>query len=136
LAAASATFFVNTAHVFRTSKFRKLAQIKYPTTYATDELAAKDTNAYRFNCAQRAHANYTENLTTLLGSMLITGLNYPVFAASLGAAWATGRLAYLYGYTSDKGPAGRTPGAVVASLSLFTLQIAAAVTSYKFIFSQ
>lgn len=87
--------------------------------------------------------------------MLITGLNYPVFAASLGAAWATGRLAYLYGYTSDKGPAGRTPyvnnlnselsptsftnyssGAVVASLSLFTLQIAAAVTSYKFIFSQ
>lgn len=36
--------------MFRTSKFRKLAKIQYPTSYATDELAAKDTNAYRFNC--------------------------------------------------------------------------------------
>lgn len=59
--------------------------------------------------AQRSHANFTENQTSLLGAMAITGLQYPVFAASLGGAWAAGRLFYLIGYTSDKGPSGRLP---------------------------
>jgi glutathione S-transferase len=57
--------------------------------------------------AQRAHANFTENLTPFLGSLLIAGLKYPVFSASLGAVWSVARTVYALGYTS-KGPEGRT----------------------------
>lgn len=56
--------------------------------------------------AQRAHANFTENLTPFLGELLISGLRYPTFAASLGGLWVFARVIYAIGYTS-KGPSGR-----------------------------
>lgn len=58
--------------------------------------------------AQRAHANFTENHTPLLGALLIAGLRNPFAAAVLGATWSVGRVIYLYGYTSGAGPQGRT----------------------------
>lgn len=57
--------------------------------------------------AQRAHANFTENLTPFLTTLFIAGLRFPVPAASLGAAWLAARVVYTVGYTSDKGPKGR-----------------------------
>ncbi|KND88502.1 hypothetical protein TOPH_06807 [Tolypocladium ophioglossoides CBS 100239] len=45
LAAATTTFFVNTIHVLRTSKFRKASGVKYPNAYAPAEQADKDSNA-------------------------------------------------------------------------------------------
>ena len=56
--------------------------------------------------AQRAHNNFTENLTPFLGALLISGLKYPVFAASLGGLWSVARALFAVGYTS-KGPDGR-----------------------------
>ncbi len=56
--------------------------------------------------AQRAHANFTENLTPFLGALLISGIQYPLFAASLGAVWSAARVAFAVGYTSS-GPQGR-----------------------------
>lgn len=56
--------------------------------------------------AQRAHNNFTENLTPFLGALLISGLRYPVYAAGLGALWSTGRVLFALGYTSG-GPQGR-----------------------------
>jgi len=56
--------------------------------------------------AQRAHANFTENLTPFLGSLLIAGLRFPTYAAGLGALWSFARTGYAYGYTKG-GPAGR-----------------------------
>lgn len=125
MAAATSTFFVNTLHVFRTSKFRKASGVKYPAAYASAEEAAKNPLANTFNCgsffdldylsllltdafaAQRAHANFTENQTSFLGALLISGLHFPVAAAVLGGTWAAGRVVYLYGYTSSAGPSGR-----------------------------
>ena len=62
------------------------------------------------NCAQaqRAHANFTESLVPTLGSMLVTGLRYPLVAASLGGVWSASRIIYAYGYTSGAGPSGRS----------------------------
>lgn len=57
--------------------------------------------------AQRAHANYTENLTPFLGALLVAGIQHPVPAAALGGVWSVSRLLYLLGYTSDAGPKGR-----------------------------
>lgn len=60
----------------------------------------------RPSTAQRAHANYTENLTPFLGSLLIAGLRYPIIAASLGGAWTVSRTVYAYGYAKG-GPKAR-----------------------------
>ncbi|OTA03024.1 microsomal glutathione S transferase [Trichoderma parareesei] len=130
LAAATSTFFVNTFHMFRTSKLRKASNIPYPNAYATHEQAKKDVNAYRFNCAQRAHANFIENQPSALGALLISGLHFPVAAAVLGATWSVGRTLYLYGYTSSAGPKGRTFGAYIAGVADLSLKLMAAYTSY------
>ncbi|KAL2136778.1 hypothetical protein VTI74DRAFT_1430 [Chaetomium olivicolor] len=128
LAAATSTFFVNTFHSFLTSSHRKAANVKYPTTYVSTEQAEKDPKAYAFNCAQRAHANFTESLTPFLGALLVSGLKYPVYAAALGAVWSISRIVYALGYTKN-GPQGRTAGALPASLSDLALKLMAAYTS-------
>lgn len=56
--------------------------------------------------AQRAHANFTENLTPYLTALLVAGLRYPVYAGGIGALWSLSRFGYAYGYTQG-GPKGR-----------------------------
>lgn len=46
---------------------------------------------YLFNCAQRAHGNYLESLTTVALSLLIAGVQYPTLSAGAGAGWLVGR---------------------------------------------
>lgn len=130
LVAATSSIAVNVMHMFLTSAARKRSKIPYPNAYATPEQAAKDPAAYQFNCAQRAHANYTENVTPYLAALLISGLSYPVYAGALGLTWTTGRVVYALGYTSSAGPKGRVVGSVVASLSglaLLGMSIASAI---------
>ncbi|PNY28025.1 Uncharacterized protein TCAP_02056 [Tolypocladium capitatum] len=133
LAAATTSFFVNSIHAMRTSKFRKASGVRYPNAYASAEQADKDPNAYLFNCAQRAHANFTENHTSFLGALLIAGLRFPLPAAVLGAGWGLSRLHYLFGYTSSAGPRGRTTGAVGSSLIDFILKLTAGYSSIMFV---
>ncbi|KAG8415218.1 hypothetical protein J3458_009083 [Metarhizium acridum] len=119
--------------MLRTSMLRNASGIKYPNSYASAEQAEKDGNAYAFNCAQRAHANFTENHTSFLGALLISGLRFPVAAAAIGAAWTVFRVLYLFGYTSQAGPRGRTTGAMGSILSDFVLKLMAAYTSAKLV---
>ncbi|KAH7362928.1 hypothetical protein B0T11DRAFT_89120 [Plectosphaerella cucumerina] len=133
LLVATSSFFVNTVHSVVTSKHRKLSGLKYPIAYASNDLAEKDPKAYKFNCAQRAHNNYTENQISFLGALLISGLRYPVAAAGLGAAWVVARVAYVFGYTSDSGPKGRLTGGIVGSLVDAVLKLTALYTSFGFV---
>ncbi|UKZ83689.1 hypothetical protein TrVFT333_011498 [Trichoderma virens FT-333] len=132
LAAATSTFFVNVLHMARTGKFRKASQIAYPNAYATHEQAEKDPNAFKFNCAQRAHANFIENQPSALGALFIAGLSFPLASAILGGTWAFGRTLYLYGYTSS-GPKGRAFGSYLAGAADLALKFMAAYTSINFI---
>lgn len=104
------TFFLSPSppcrHFFFSQK-STFQGIGYPNAYATPEQAAADPAAYRLNCAQRAHANYTENLGPFLANLLVAGLRFPVYAAAAGVVWLVARVVYTKGYTSDKGPAGR-----------------------------
>ncbi|EXV03617.1 MAPEG family protein [Metarhizium robertsii] len=134
LAVASSTFFVNTFHMLRTSQLRKASGVVYPNSYASAERAEKDGKAYAFNCAQRAHANFTENHTSFLGALLISGLRFPMAAAAVGAAWTVFRILYLFGYTSQAGPRGRTTGALGSILADLILKFMAAYTSAKLVF--
>ncbi|KFH43277.1 Microsomal glutathione S-transferase-like protein [Hapsidospora chrysogenum ATCC 11550] len=133
LAVASSGFFVNMFHMQLTGMHRKKSGLKHPISYATEEQAAKDNNAFRFNCAQRAHANFIENQPTFLSLLAVSGLRYPVAAAALGATWMFGRVAYGMGYASSRGPQGRVFGFLVAMLAQMVLGGMAGYTSYKYI---
>ena len=62
--------------------------------------------AYRYQCAQRAHANYLENMPQTIISMLVAGLEYPKATAITGALWIASRLIYQYGYIWSDQPDG------------------------------
>lgn len=52
LLAVSSTYFVNFYHSLLTATARKGAGVQYPNAYASDELAAKDPKAFKFNCGE------------------------------------------------------------------------------------
>ncbi|KFA62781.1 hypothetical protein S40285_07549 [Stachybotrys chlorohalonatus IBT 40285] len=131
LAVATSTFFLNTVHVVLTSNARRASGIKYPVAYASNEVAEKDRKAYLFNCAQRAHANFTENQTSFLGALLIAGLQWPVASAALGGCWALSRLVYAIGYARS-GPEGRTRGSMGSFLFDSSLKLMAAYVAFSF----
>ncbi|WAO95025.1 Hypothetical protein NCS54_01263200 [Fusarium falciforme] len=135
LVAATSTFFINSLHVVLTSKARKASGLKYPIPYASNELAEKNDLAYKFNCAQRSHANFTENQISFLGALLISGLRFPVAAAAIGGGWALSRVIYAVGYSAG-GPQGRMRGSIGSFLCDTILKFMAAYTSISYILGQ
>ncbi|PLW19118.1 hypothetical protein PCASD_02233 [Puccinia coronata f. sp. avenae] len=109
--AAASTGFLGLFQTLAVSKARKAAKVPYPIAYVSHEEALADPAKMKFNCAQRAHANTLEALPFFLFSLLFTGLRHPRFAASCGALWVTGRIAYTLGYNTGV-PAKRNRGAV------------------------
>lgn len=70
-------FVTSLAFIFSTiqsiyigATLRPRAKTLYPQLYATPEQAAANLAVFAYNCAQRAHANYVENLLPAIGSML------------------------------------------------------------------
>lgn len=103
LLTASAALVLSTVHSFSIGLyFRPRAKILLPQLYATPEQAAADPNAYTYNCAQRAHANYVENLFPAAGAMLLGGLRDPGTATWLGLGWMGMRMIYFWNYTRSK----------------------------------
>jgi glutathione S-transferase len=94
------TGFVHIYHQILTGKKRAAAKIAYPAGYADNALAEKDPKANAFNCAQRAHAHFTENLTPHVLDLAIAGLRFPLIAAGCGLLWSVGRAVYAYGYVN------------------------------------
>ncbi|KAF2015282.1 membrane-associated proteins in eicosanoid and glutathione metabolism [Aaosphaeria arxii CBS 175.79] len=139
LASAVSTFFVGAWLGGRVSSYRKAAQIPYPYEYASFEQVQsaptpeKRTLLHQFNCAQRGHQNFNENHPTAVAAMLITGLQYPLAAAGLGATWSVGRVLYGLGYTNGKeGGKGRYNGAA-GLLAHYVLLIMSAKTAWDFV---
>ncbi|KAI1929105.1 hypothetical protein LOZ58_001282 [Ophidiomyces ophidiicola] len=105
--------FLAFAHGFITTGCRKRAGVQYPHAYATPEQCAKNPDAHKFNCAQRAHANYLENMPQTMISILVAGLTHPRLATVLGSTWVALRALYLAGYvySGQKKGNGRLLGA-------------------------
>ncbi|KAI9880213.1 MAG: hypothetical protein M1830_004799 [Pleopsidium flavum] len=124
---ATATTYLAQWHAGWTSYYRRAAGVKHPIPYASASEASTNQAAYLFNCAQRAHANYLENQPSLLATLMVAGLKYPLLASAMGAAWGVARLVYAFGYVSptQKFGSGRYPG-----LALFVFpQIALGIMS-------
>ncbi|KAF2722269.1 hypothetical protein K431DRAFT_222601 [Polychaeton citri CBS 116435] len=132
------TFFLNTWHGLRASSFRKPAGIIYPqfmaspSQIASTEDPAKKKAMYLLNCAQRAHSNYIENVSSAALSILISGLLYPKTAASLGLGWLFFRAVYAVGYTRADKENGRGRAAGLAWMPLqWGIEGLAAWVGYK-----
>lgn len=98
-----ATPLLAMAHGLVTTSKRKAANCPYPNGYASAEEMKSNPAAYRFNCAQRAHAQFMENAPQTMMFMLVAGIMYPNATTALGVAWLACRVLYMYGYVfSDK----------------------------------
>ncbi|KAG6805879.1 hypothetical protein H0H92_013632 [Tricholoma furcatifolium] len=82
-------------------KWRKRSGIAYPQLYAEKAEAAASQDAFKFNCAQRAHQNTLENLPVIYTTTILTGLKYPCFAAAACFVWSVSRIFYTRGYLSE-----------------------------------
>jgi glutathione S-transferase len=78
---------------------------------------------YIFNCTQRAHQNYLENMPVILMCLFISGLKYPILATSCAWGWMTFRVIYFLGYTrvDKKEGSGRRQGATFWGIQFFML---------------
>ncbi|KAG4440110.1 hypothetical protein IFR05_004407 [Cadophora sp. M221] len=121
LLAATSTFLMNTLHMINTGKFRRVAKVAYPAAYAPD--SRTDEDAIRFNCAQRSHANFTENQVSFLASLMLSGLRFPLTAAVMGLGWSVSRYVYMAGYSKGGDGKGRYNGSTfyIFQLGLFGL---------------
>ena len=102
----SGTVLLNLFQMMRIGKLRRGLGIKYPEMYSDKHP--------EFNYAQRAHQNTLENLPFMLSGMFMAGLRMPLAAASCGAIWIAGRVAYTIGYW--KAPEKRTAGFMISLL--------------------
>ncbi|KAI5279562.1 hypothetical protein KEM52_004346 [Ascosphaera acerosa] len=88
------------------TQIRRAAGVPYPHSYATQQQCETNPLARKFNCAQRAHANYLENMPQTMVCALVAGLADPRKATVAALLWVLARAVFAHGYiTSDK-PAG------------------------------
>ncbi|KAI9885520.1 MAG: hypothetical protein M1823_002702 [Watsoniomyces obsoletus] len=131
--AATASALMQNWLSFTVADLRKRAKLPYPHAYASDSAIKTDAAAYAYNCGQRAQANVAENITPLMASLLIAGLEYPKTAAAMGAAWVLSRVMFTVGYTRSQmgsGGKGRMIGAWGSVLQL-GLELMAGYTGFN-----
>ncbi|KAI5799134.1 hypothetical protein DFH27DRAFT_501113 [Peziza echinospora] len=134
LATFGATSLISYWHGFVVGTARKAAKVGYPNTYATHEEAEADPAKYAFNCAQRGHANYLENLPIFVPALLLSGLKYPLTSTALGVTWIVGRGIFMIGYKNSKKGSdgkGRYKG-FAAPLAQIALTLMSLYTAYEF----
>jgi len=123
---AGATAVFNQYCAIRVMKARKAEGVAFPTLYA----AGDSPSAVRFNCVQRGHQQFLENLPiTALLVGLIAQLA-PRLAVGLAATWLAGRVIYFNGYAAGD-PKGRVPGAAVSALAQLVMMVTAVVWGAK-----
>ncbi|RPD65141.1 membrane-associated proteins in eicosanoid and glutathione metabolism [Lentinus tigrinus ALCF2SS1-7] len=100
VATAVSTFYLLVWQTVKVGRARGAAKVEYPQVYAEKSEVAANQAAYAFNCTQRAHQNTLEVLPVVLTGTLVSGLKYPIAAATLGGMWILSRVIYTIGYST------------------------------------
>ncbi|KAH7886372.1 hypothetical protein F5I97DRAFT_1937227 [Phlebopus sp. FC_14] len=132
-AALVSTVWVLGWQVFVVGRHRTKSGIKYPQLYAEKAEAAASKDAHLFNCAQRAHQNTLEHFPFILVTTLVTGVKYPVLAASACAFWSFTRILYTIGYTSGDPAKRNTRGGILGEIPLIGLLFGSTYTAYSLV---
>jgi glutathione S-transferase len=61
-----------------------------------DKLSYEDW--FKFNCAQRAHYNFMEQMPPLMLFLIISGLYFPFIAGIIGCGYFLARIMFTLGY--------------------------------------
>eukprot|EP00834_Sanchytrium_tribonematis_P005125 NODE_290_length_10614_cov_1.553590.p9 type:complete len:166 gc:universal NODE_290_length_10614_cov_1.553590:6950-6453(-) len=131
VATASTLAFHCYSQGFYISKLRREFGLNYPDVGSgrySDKLT--DEQWVKFNCYQRAHHNYLEQIPMTLVWLLVGGIKYPEIATGLGLSVFVGRQLYVSGYRK-KGPQGRKLGGYVSSASMLGLFVTSIVSALK-----
>jgi len=126
-----ASSFLTTWQGGMVGRQRKMAGIKYPQVYAEKAEVEANKEAAIFNNLQRAHQHTMETYPQFMICMFVTGLKYPLFAASLGGAWFFGRIAFTNNYRGGADQRNKGIGGL-SLLSLYTIMFGAAWTVLGF----
>ncbi|KAK9783988.1 putative Microsomal glutathione S-transferase 3 [Seiridium cardinale] len=125
--------FVGAMHGIVAENFRPAAGVPYPHFYASMEQCEQNVRtlfptanierprklvgnqnpanlaqpkAEQLNCAQRAHANYLENMAQTMMYTLVAGLKWPRATVTIGLTWVFWRLIFAHGYIYSGKPEG------------------------------
>lgn len=109
-------FYMGYAVISARNKYK----IKYPALYATSAGTDDKAAVHKFNCIQRGHQNSLETQPIFLASLVMSGLQYPVTAASVGLVYLIGRIIYFNGYSTGL-PNNRFKGFIVVAPALTIL---------------
>lgn len=90
---------------------RKQYKVEYPTMYAIASVHG-EKEAKMFNCVQRGHQNFLENLLTFVVLSVLSGLFSPLFTAACQAVYLVGRILYAAGYATGD-PKKRSQGMIM-----------------------
>jgi glutathione S-transferase len=91
---------------------RKKYKVFYPAMYAykgqvypeslndkkEDLKPISEEDAFKYNCIQRGHQNYLENLPTFFALLFVGAFTFPLYAGVCGLIWWFGKFFYFYGY--------------------------------------
>ena len=91
---------------------------------------------FKFNCAQRIHANSVEHLAWALPLLLVGGAFTPRFSAALGLTVFVGRELYRYGYMTKEGPNShiREAGAIPLNIAEVMMILGVGVLALRYFF--
>ncbi|DBA04040.1 TPA: hypothetical protein N0F65_009387 [Lagenidium giganteum] len=90
------TAFVNLWAGLKVGAARKKYDVQYPQMYAEKS----DKNAKAFNCVQRAHQNFLENVPFFFAFLVTSSVYRPCFAAIAGFVRLLGFIVYIESYAS------------------------------------
>lgn len=74
----------------------------------------------KFSWGQRVHGHAVENVATVFGMTILSGIVYPLYTAIAAGAYIVGREIYSAGY-AKKGPDGRMAGVLLVDLAMLYL---------------
>ncbi|EPQ59960.1 membrane-associated proteins in eicosanoid and glutathione metabolism [Gloeophyllum trabeum ATCC 11539] len=120
----------------KVAQARSAAGIKYPQLHAEKAEAEAARNAHVFNCVQRAHQNTLESLPIAVIGTLVTGLRFPILAASLVGTWTLARVLYTRGYATGDPDERTYPGGALTAVVQFALALAGTWTVGEFVWAE
>lgn len=128
VAAFFATMLCNFFKVVTVVRARKEYDVQYPNLYAP----AGHKYKKEFDCAQRQHQQFLENVFLVTACMFINGLYYPTLAACFHMLFVIGHVVYTIGYNTGN-PKNRMAGGLIGHLGDMPQMILTGYVAYLMI---
>ena len=90
-----------------------------------------DETAYAFNCIQRGHQNFLEQVPCFVPLIIINWFTFPLIAGICGIAWVILKVGYFVGYSQGVSSRLWGAGAYFPQLTLYGITIWSAIVLFQ-----